>query len=181
MINLPVKDFEKTTVHLDEEYKKLQIGRASAGLVEGLMVEAYGSMQALKSVAGVSVPDAKTIQIQPWDRSMLAVIEKAIRVSDLNLNPVNNGLSIILSIPPLTEERRRDLAKVVNRLAEEAKISVRNIRHDYMGLLSKAEHDKEIPEDEKNRLEKQMQEKVDEINRSIDSMARAKEQSIMTI
>ena len=181
MINLPVKDFEKTTIRLDEEYKKLQIGRASAGLVEGMMVEAYGSMQALKSVAGVSVPDAKTIQIQPWDRSMLAIIEKAIRVSDLNLNPVNNGLSIILSIPPLTEERRRDLAKVVNRLAEEAKISVRNIRHDYMGLLSKAEHDKEIPEDEKNRLEKQMQEKVDAINKEIDSMARAKEQSIMTI
>ena len=161
MINLPVKDFDKTTSHLEEEYKKLQIGRASAGLVEGMMVEAYGSMQALKSVAGVSVPDAKTIQIQPWDRSMLAIIEKAIRVSDLNLNPVNNGLG--------------------NRLAEEAKISVRNMRHDYMGTLSKAEHDKEIPEDEKNRLEKQMQEKVDEINKSIDSMARAKEQSIMTI
>lgn len=180
-MQLPVKDFDKTTSHLEEEFKKLQIGRASAGLVEGMMVEAYGSMQALKSVAGVSVPDAKTIQIQPWDRSMLAVIEKAIRVSDLNLNPVNNGLSIILSIPPLTEERRRDLAKVVNRLAEEAKISVRNIRHDYMGQLSKAEHDKEIPEDEKNRLEKQMQEKVDEINRTIEAMAKAKEQSIMTI
>lgn len=181
MIQLPVKDFEKTTLHLEDEFKTLQIGRASAGLVEGLIVEAYGSMQSLKSVAGISIPDAKTIQIQPWDRSMLAIIEKAIRVSDLNLNPVNNGLSIILSIPPLTEERRKDLVKVVNRLAEEAKISVRNIRHDYMGALSKAEHDKEISEDEKNRLEKNMQEKVDEINKTIDSMARSKEQSLMTI
>lgn len=171
----------KVLAHLEEEFKKLQIGRASAGLVEGIMVEAYGSMQTVKAIASVSVPDAKTIQIQPWDRGMLAAIEKAIHVSDLNLNPVNNGLALILKIPPLTEERRRDLVKVVNRLAEEAKISVRNIRHEFMTKIKKMEHDKEIAEDEMNRLDKQMQEKVDEINKKIDMMSKTKEQTVMTI
>lgn len=181
MISDLSKNLEKALAHLEDEFRKLQIGRASASLVEGITVEAYGSMQAVKAIAGVSVPDAKTIQIQPWDRGMLAAIEKAIRVSDLNLNPVNNGLSIILSIPPLTEERRRDLVKVVNRLAEESKISVRNLRHEFMTKIKKMEHDKEIAEDESNRLDKQMQEKVDEFNKKIDMMSKTKEQAIMTI
>ena len=178
-MNLP--DFSKVINHLKDEFAGLQIGRASAGLVEGLMVETYGSMQPLKAIASVSVPDARTIQIQPWDRGVLSVIEKAIRESDLNLNPSNNGLAIILNIPPLTEERRRDLVKVVGRMAEDARISVRNLRHDAMGLYKRQEHDGEMSEDERKRAEKVLQEKVDAVNAEITDLAKKKEEAIMTV
>ena len=178
-MNLP--DFSKVINHLKDEFAGLQIGRASAGLVEGLMVETYGSMQPLKAIASVSVPDARTIQIQPWDRGVLAVVEKAIRDSDLNLNPSNNGLAIILSIPPLTEERRRDLVKVVGRMAEEARIAVRNLRHDSMGVYKRQEHDGDMSEDERKRAEKVLQEKVDAVNLEITDLAKKKEDAIMTV
>lgn len=178
-MNLP--DFSKVINHLKDEFAGLQIGRASAGLVEGLMVETYGSMQPLKAIASVSVPDARTIQIQPWDRGVLSVVEKAIRESDLNLNPSNNGLAIILSIPPLTEERRRDLVKVVGRMAEDARISVRNLRHDAMAVYKRQEHDGEMSEDERKRAEKVLQEKVDAVNAEITDLAKKKEEAIMTV
>lgn len=178
-MNLP--DFSKVINHLKDEFAGLQIGRASAGLVEGLMVETYGSMQPLKAIASVSVPDARTIQIQPWDRGVLAVVEKAIRESDLNLNPSNNGLAIILSIPPLTEERRRDLVKVVGRMAEDARIAVRNLRHDAMGVYKRQEHDGDMSEDERKRAEKVLQEKVDAVNLEITDLAKKKEEAIMTV
>jgi ribosome recycling factor len=181
LIQKASQDFEAASARLVDEFGKLQVGRASTGLVDSLMVEAYGSMQSIKSIASVSVPDAKTIQIQPWDRGMLAGIEKAIQNSDLSLNPVNNGLSIILNIPPLTEERRRDMVKVVNRLAEEAKISVRNIRHDVMTQLKKLEHEDQITEDDRTRSEKQLQEKVDACNLKIEQLAKAKEDTVMTV
>lgn len=181
LIQKASQDFEAAIARLTEEFSKLQVGRASSGLVDGLMVEAYGSMQPIKSVASVSIPDARTIQIQPWDRSMLAGIEKAIQNSDLSINPVNNGLAIILNIPPLTEERRRDMVKIVNRLAEEAKISVRNIRHDVMTQLKKMEHESQITEDDRNRTEKQLQEKVDAVNTKIEQLANAKEEAVMTV
>jgi ribosome recycling factor len=127
------------------------------------------------------VPDGRTIQIQPWDRGLLHAIEKAIQVSDLNLNPVNNGLAVILNIPPLTEERRRDLGKVVNRLAEESKIAVRNLRHDLIGLFKRMEHDGDMTEDEAKGAENDLQEVVDDVNKKIEEMARAKEESVMTV
>ena len=171
----------KAISHLEDEFTSLQVGRASSGLVENLMVESYGTMQPVKAVASISVPDAKTVQIQPWDKSILAAVEKAIRESDLNLNPVNNGLAVILAIPPLTEERRRDLVKVVGQLAEEAKISVRNARHEAINALKKMEHEKEIREDERSRAEKQIQEKTDELNTKITELAKKKEELIMKI
>ncbi len=174
-------DFQKTLDHLLEEYSGLQIGRASSSLVENLMVEAYGMMQPVKAVASVMVPDGRTVQIQPWDKSMLAALEKAIRDSDLNLNPTNNGLAIILSIPPLTEERRRDLVKVLGRMAEEARISVRNIRQTVMTQLKRMEHEGELTEDELNKAEKDLQEAVNKINLQIDEQARKKEEAIMTV
>lgn len=174
-------DFQKTLEHLNDEFGKLQTGRASPALVEHLMVEAYGSMQAVKNVAGVSVPDGRTIQIQPWDRGLLHAIEKAIQVSDLNLNPVNNGLAVILNIPPLTEERRRDLVKVVNRIAEEAKIAVRNLRHDLITLVKRMEHDSELTEDDRKGVENDLQGAVDDANKQIEEMARKKEEAIMTV
>lgn len=173
--------FTKAMDHLKDEYAKLQIGRASAGLVEPLIVNVYGSMQPLKGIASISVPDARTLQIQPWDKSTLPAIEKAIQDSDLNLNPTNNGAAVILNIPPLTEERRRDLVKVVNRLAEEAKISVRNARHDAMATFKRMEHEGDMTEDDRNRSEKQMQEAVDQANKEIAELAKKKEESIMTV
>jgi len=173
--------FQGTIQHLKEEFSKLQVGRASSGLVEDIMVDSYGAMQPVKAVASISLPDARTIQVQPWDRSMLAGIEKAIRESDVDINPVNNGVSVILSIPPLTEDRRRDLVKVVNRLAEEAKISIRNSRHDAMASYKRAEHEGEMTEDDRNRAEKQLQEKVDKANNEIIELAKGKEESIMTV
>ncbi len=174
-------DFQKTLDHLLEEYSGLQIGRASSSLVENLMVEAYGMMQPFKAVASVMVPDGRSIQIQPWDKSMLSALEKAIRDSDLNLNPTNNGLAIILSIPSLTEERRRDLVKVLGRMAEEARIAVRNIRHDVMAQLKRQEHEGEITEDEQNKAEKDLQEAVNKTNLQIDELARKKDDAIMTV
>lgn len=171
----------KSVEHMEAEFGGLQVGRASSSLVENLMIESYGSMQPLKAVASVSIPDAKTLQIQPWDRGLLPAVEKAIMNSDLNLNPNNNGAAVILNIPPLTEERRRDLLKVMHRMAEEAKISVRNARHDAMNTLKQREHDKDITEDEKNRGEKQVQEKVDATNKLIDEKAKKKEDAIMTV
>ena len=175
------QDFVKTLEHLGVEFNKLQVGRASSGMVDTLMVESYGVMQPIKNVASVSIPDARTVQIQPWDKSMLSAIEKAIRDSDLNLNPTNNGLAIILNIPPLTEERRRDLVKVVGRMAEESRIAVRNLRHEAMSSFKKMEHDEEMSEDERKGAENALQSEVDAINKQIDELVKKKEESIMTI
>ncbi|MFA4815190.1 MAG: ribosome recycling factor [Candidatus Gracilibacteria bacterium] len=175
------QDFVKALEHLSEEFNKLQIGRASSGMVDTLMVESYGVMQPIKNVASVSIPDAHTIQIQPWDRGMLAGIEKAIRDSNLNLNPVNNGLAIILNIPPLTEERRRDLVKVVGRMVEEARIAIRNLRHEAMSVFKKMEHEEEMSEDERKGAENALQEEVDAVNKQIDDLAKKKEEVIMTL
>lgn len=175
------QDFTKTVEHLQDEYSKLQIGRASSALVENLMVEAYGMMQPVKAIGSVSVPDGRTVQIQPWDKGMLAAIEKAIQVSDLNLNPVNNGIAIILNIPPLTEERRRDLVKVVGRLAEEARIAVRNLRHETMATFKRMEHEGEMTEDDRKGSENALQKAVDDANSKIDDLAKKKEEAIMTI
>ena len=174
-------EFQKALSHMEDEFAGLQVGRASSGLVDNLMVEAYGTMQPVKAVASISVPDAKTVQIQPWDKSMLGPIEKAIQNSDLNLNPVNNGASVILSIPPLTEERRRDLVKFVGKIAEDAKISVRNARHNALSTIKNLEHSGDITEDDKSRSEKQIQEKVDDLNNKIAELAKKKEDAIMTI
>jgi len=173
--------FDKGLEHLKQEYLGLQIGRASASLVENLKVDSYGVSQPIKAVASISVPDARMISIQPWDKGVLGAIEKAIQNSDLNLNPTNNGTSVILNIPALTEERRRDLVKVVGRLAEEARIGVRNARQEAMSTIKRMEHEGEIAEDEKNRAEKQLQEKVDKANAAIAETAKSKEEQVMTV
>lgn len=176
-----VKDFEKAYTHLKSEFAKLQIGRASAALVEGILVDSYGSAQPMKSVANISIPDAKTINIQPWDRSMIAAIEKAIRDANVGLNPNNNGAMVILNIPPLTEERRKDLAKVVGKLAEEAKIGVRTARQAVHNKFKHMKDEGEITEDDLRLGEKKLQERVDEYNKKIEESAKQKEQDIMTV
>ncbi len=174
-------EFDQALSHLKEEYSKLQIGRASASLVEGIMVEAYGSKQPIKAMASISISDAKSIQIQPWDRSQLSMVEKAIQNSDLNINPVNDGLSLRLNLPQMTEERRRDLSKVVHRLAEEARIAVRHPRQKAIEKAKEQQKNGDITEDQLRGFEKQLQEKVDEVNKAIEDAAKAKEQDVMTV
>ncbi len=171
----------KAISHLKDEFSRLQVGRASPALVEEVRVDAYGSLQPLKSVASVSVPDAKTIQIQPWDRALLTAIEKGIQMANIGLMPNNDGIVIRINIPPLTEERRKELVKVVGRYAEDGKIAVRNIRQDVNNTLNAMKKDSEISEDEYFGATKELQGFVDHANNEIDSIAKKKEQDIMTV
>ncbi len=175
------QDFEKVVLHLKDEYARLQIGRANASLVENVSVEVYGSPQPLKNIANISIPDPRTIQIQPWDKSNLAPIEKAIVGIGTGLNPVNDGLLVRISIPPLTEERRKELTKHVHKLAEDAKIAVRNTRQDANNHFKQLKADGEITEDDLFGAEKKLQEKVDDVNKKIDEVAVSKEKDVMTI
>ncbi len=175
------QEFQKALAHLKGEFAKLQIGRASAALVEDIKVEAYGSMQPMKSLASISIPDPKTLQIQPWDRSILGAVERAIQAANLGLNPINDGHFIRVPMPPLTEERRKELGKVVHQMAEQAKITVRNSRGTAHGAFKTLEESKEITEDDRRLAEKHLQEKVDAANKEVEDLAKKKEQDIMTI
>ncbi len=175
------KEFVKAIDHLKAEYAKLQIGRATSSLVEDVKVEAYGTTQPLKALANISIPDPKTIQIQPWDKGVLNQIEVGIQSVGLNLNPVNDGNFIRINIPPLTEERRAELTKHVHKLAEDARISIRNARQTAHEAFKKLETDKEISEDEMHNANKMLQDKVDKSNKEIEELAKQKEQDIMTV
>lgn len=175
------KEFTKIFEHIKTEYSRLQAGRASPALVEGIQVEAYGTRQPLKAVGSVSVPDAKTIQIQPWDKSQLTAIEKAIQISDIGITPINDGVVIRLSVPPLTEERRKDLVKVVNKLAEEARISIRHSRQKALDGMRAMEKEGKTTEDQIKVFEKKLQEKVDKANQEIEMVAKNKEKEVMTV
>ena len=173
--------FKKALGHLKSEFAKLQVGRASAALVEGILVEAYGTKQPLKAVASISVPDPKSLQIQPWDRSQLAAIEKGIIAADMGVTPVNDGLSIRLNFPQLTEERRVEMSKVVHKMAEEAKISIRQARADAHASFRELEKEKSMTEDEVHGAEKKLQERVDHYNKEVEEMAKKKEADVMTV
>lgn len=174
-------DFQKALAHLKAEYSRLQIGRASPSLVEDIKVEAYGSLQPLKGMASVSVPDPTVLQIQPWDKSVLGAIERAIQAANLGLNPINDGRVIRVPMPPLTEERRKELSKVVHQMAETAKISIRTSRGTAHGAFKTMEESKEITEDDRRLAEKHLQEKVDAANKEIEELAKKKEQEIMKV
>ena len=174
-------EFQKAVAHLKSGYGKLQIGRASPALIEDVKVESYGTLQPLKAVASVSCPDARTIQIQPWDKSNLSHIETAIKISGLNFNPINDGTYVRINIPVLTEERRVELSKLVNKMAEDARISVRGARQTAHEAFKKLEQKKEISEDENHLAAKKLQEEVDRVNKEIEDTAKAKEQDIMKI
>lgn len=166
----------KTLEHLHHEFSKLQTGRANAALVETIAVEAYGQRMEMKGVAGISVQDARTILIQPWDKSVLGAVEKGIQTANIGVNPVNDGSVVRLSFPPMTEERRVQLTKIVSQLAEQSKISIRQERqkaNDELKMLD--------DEDEKERARKDLQKLVDEANAKIEESARIKEKEIMTV
>lgn len=162
--------------HLQGEFGKLQIGRASASLVEHIDVEAYGSRQPLKTIAGVLVQDARTLVIQPWDPGILADIERALQMSSLGVSPVNDGAVLRINLPPLTEERRGQLKKIVSTLAENARIAVRQSRqkaHDAIKV--------EKEEDVKRTLERELQRELDTVNGLIDETRKHKEEEVMKI
>jgi ribosome recycling factor len=163
------------------ELSKLQAGRANPAIVEWVTVLAYGSAQPLRNVAAVSTLDAQTIVIQPWDKSTLRDIEKGITDAALALNPTNNGESILIHIPPLTEERRRDLVKIASRLTEEWKVWVRNVRQDYKKKIDTAKADKTISEDEAKWYEADLQKKIDEAIREVEALLKHKDAEIMKV
>ncbi|MEK9133117.1 MAG: ribosome recycling factor [Patescibacteria group bacterium] len=175
------QEFQNALIHLKSEYARLQTGRASPILVEDLKVEAYGAIQPLKSMASVSVPDPRMLQIQPWDRGVLNAIEKAIQAANLGLNPVNDGRVIRVPMPPLTEERRKELVKTVHQMEEQAKISIRNARGTAHSAFKTLEADKQISEDDRRMAEKKLQENVDSSNREVEELAKKKAAEIMTI
>ncbi|MEP7315919.1 MAG: ribosome recycling factor [Sphingomicrobium sp.] len=157
----------------------LRTGRASTALLDPVNVEVYGSHMPLNQVATVSVPEPRLITVQVWDKSNIGPTEKAIRSAGLGLNPVTDGQLIRLPIPDLTEERRKELAKLVGQYAEKARIAVRNVRRDGMDMLKTDEKKKEISEDDRKRLDAEVQKLTDDTIKDIDSAANAKEQEIL--
>jgi len=172
---------EKTLTHLHNELAGLQVGRASAGLVENVQIEIYGAIQPIKNVANIMVPDPKTLFIEPWDKANLKAIEKGILDSNLGLNPNNDGQRVILNIPPLTEERRTELTKLVGQFTEEARISVRRSREDLRKKVKQAREAEEIGEDDEAIFDKRLQEKIDGANDKIDEAGKRKEEEMMKI
>ncbi|MDR1696682.1 MAG: ribosome recycling factor [Rickettsiales bacterium] len=166
---------------LQNEYNGLRTGRASVHLLDGVRATVYGSEMPISQLATISTPEAQVISVAVWDISNAAVIEKAIRESGLGLNPMTAGGVIRLNLPPLTEERRRELVKVARGYAEDAKISMRNIRQDLFGKIKRALTDKEISEDDAHRFEEDLQRVFDARGTEVDAIAKQKETDIMRV
>ncbi|MGQ0644423.1 MAG: ribosome recycling factor [Elusimicrobiota bacterium] len=166
---------------LRQEFSGLRTGRASAALLDNIRVESYGSHVPLKQVAAVGVPDGRTLEIRPWDAGTLSAIEKAIQASDLGLTPANDGKIIRLSIPSMTEDRRRDMARVVKKIAEDFRVSIRNDRREAMEKIKKAEKDKVLSEDQRKTAEEALQKQTDLYVKKVDEAAAAKEKELMEV
>ena len=172
---------EKTLSVLASDYSSIRAGRANPGVLDRVNVEYYGSMTPVNQVAAVSVSEARILVIQPWDKSCLKLIEKAINASDIGIPPQNDGVCIRLVFPPLTEERRKDLCKTISKHAEEAKVNVRNHRRDANDFCKKQQKDNLITEDDLKDLEKDIQKMTDDFIARIEKMASEKEKEIMEI
>ncbi len=166
---------------LKRELVKIRTGRASLALLDGIKIDAYGSQLPVDQVGTMTIPESRMIVIQPWDPQMLPVIEKAILSSDLGLTPANDGKVIRLTIPQLTEERRKELVKQVKRIAEEFKVAVRNVRREANDVLKKMKKDKELSEDEMFRLQEEAQKATDTYIKQIDEIAAGKEKEVMEV
>ena len=172
---------DKAVQALKDEFASLRTGRASANLLDQVTVDAYGSQMPLNQVASISVPEPRSITVNVWDRGLAVSVEKAIRNAGLGLNPVVEGQNLRIPIPPLTEERRRELAKVAGKYAEQQKIAVRNVRRDAMDDLKKAEKDNVITQDEHRRMDVEVQKLTDEAVKRVDEALKTKEQEIMQV
>ena len=172
---------DKAIAALKEEYGGLRTGRASVGLVEPITVEAYGSTMPLNAVGAISVPEPRMIVVSVWDKGLVVAAEKAIRAGGLGLNPIVDGQTLRIPIPALTEERRRDLAKLAGKYAEQQRIAVRNVRREAMEDLKRLEKDGEISQDDQKRFEGEVQTFTDQAVKRIDEALKTKEQEIMQI
>jgi len=175
------KEMEKATAALRKDLSRVRTGRASTGLLEGLTVEYYGARTPLNQIAGLSAPDPRLLVVQPFDKSVIGEIERAILRSDLGLTPQNDGKIIRIPVPELTEERRRELVKHVRKIAEEFRVSLRNHRRDGVEMLKEMEKDKDISEDERRHGQERIEALTKQYVEKIDSILEAKEQEIMAI
>ena len=175
------RKMERTLEHLQEEFGAVRAGRANAKVLDRITVEYYGSETALNGVATISSPDARTLIIQPWDTTLLKDIAKAIQMSDLGINPQNDGRVIRLTFPQLTEERRKELVKQVRKYGEEAKVAMRNIRRDGMDYVKKLKKNSEITEDDQKKAEKDLQDLLDKHIKRADEALAAKEKELMAL
>jgi ribosome recycling factor len=185
MINDITTDAEdgmkKAVDSFKRDLQKIRTGRANTSMLDGIKVDYYGTPTPVNQVATVQVVDARLITVKPWEKNMIAVIDKAIRASDLGINPVADSELVRLPIPPLTQERRKDLAKAVGKQTEEARVAVRAARRDAMDMIKDAEKDKQITEDERKKGETKVQELTDKYIASIEDIAKAKEKEIMEL
>jgi len=185
MINDITNDAEegmkKAVDSFKRDLQKIRTGRANTSMLDGIKVDYYGTPTPVNQVATVQVVDARLITVKPWEKNMIAVIDKTIRASDLGINPVADSELVRLPIPPLTQERRKELAKAVGKQTEEARVAVRSARRDAMDMIKDAEKDKQITEDERKKGETKVQELTDKYIASIEDIAKAKEKEIMEL
>lgn len=172
---------DKTMETLKNDFSGLRAGRAHASLLDGILVDAYGSMTPISQVGTVSVPDARTLSVSVWDKGLSKNVEKALRESDLGLNPMSDGQLIRIPIPPLSEERRKELSKIAGKYAEQGKIAIRNIRRDAMDEVKKMKKDALISEDEEKKYNNDIQKWTDDAIKKVDDQLSAKEKDIMQV
>ena len=172
---------KKRVDHLEIEFKEIRAGRANPNVLDKLRVDYYGTPTPINGVAAVSITEARTLTIQPWDASILRAIEKAIQTSDIGINPQNDGKIIRLVFPPLTEDRRKEISKDIAKMAEAKKVHVRNIRRDTIDDLKKLKKSSEITEDDQKKGEKKVQELTDKYIKIIDKMTEDKQKEVMSI
>jgi ribosome recycling factor len=181
MIDNHLEEFNKAIEHFKVEIGGLKTGRANPAILDSVRVEAYGVLNPLNTIASVGVPDARSLLVQPWDKSIVKEVEKAIIEANLNLNPVNDGDKIRINLPVLTEEARKEIVKLLNQKAEEAKIAVRLVRDKIKEEIVAAEKNKQFGEDEKFRLLEELDKKVGGYNDQIRELMQKKEEEIMTV
>lgn len=179
-LDMASEEMEKSILFLDETLAHIRAGKANTRILDGIKVEYYGSNVPLSNIASISTPDAKTIAIQPWEKAMISIIEKAILASDIGITPINNGEVVRLCLPPVTEERRKQLVKTANAAGEEAKISIRNARREVIDALKK-EVKNGLPEDVEKDGEAEAQKIHDNFIKRIETLLIAKEKEIMTV
>jgi ribosome recycling factor len=172
---------KKVIENLEREFKRVRTGRASVALLDGIRVDYYGTPTPLNQIATLTVPEPRSITIQPWDATVIGDVEKAILKSELGLTPMNDGKMVRINIPPLTEERRRDLVKVVRKMAEESKVALRNIRRDSNEMLKDLKKDKAISEDEQFRGQDEVQKITDEFIKQAEAVYAGKEKEILEV
>ena len=181
VLNDTEESMQKAIEAFRRELSKVRTGRANLSLLDGVKVEYYGTPTPLNQVATLNVADARLITVKPWEKNMIPVIEKAIRGSDLGLNPVADSDLVRLPIPPLTQERRKDLVKVIKKMTEDARVAVRAARRDGNDMLKSLEKDKDISEDDSQRGQKQIQELTDKYVAQVDELGTKKEEEIMEV